>query len=80
MSSFPLHTPLAYLKGVGPNRALSLKSELDLTTCEDLLQLYPNRYLDKTKYYKIAELQNSGADVQVVGKITNLKRSRTKKR
>lgn len=68
-----LHTPLVYLKGVGPNRAETLKSELGLETYGDLLQLYPNRYLDKTKYYKIKELQNSGADVQVVGKIVHLK-------
>ncbi len=68
-----LHTPLVYLKGVGPNRAEILKSELGLETFNDLLQLYPNRYLDKTHYYKINELKDSGADVQVVGKIVHLK-------
>ena len=68
-----LHTPLVYLKGVGPNRAETLKSELGLETFSDLLQLYPNRYLDKTQYYKINELKDSGADVQVVGKIVHLK-------
>ncbi len=68
-----MQTPLAYLKGVGPNRAEILKSELGLETFADLLQLYPNRYLDKTQYYKINQLHNSGADVQVVGKIVNLK-------
>ena len=68
-----LHTPLVYLKGVGPSRAETLKTELGLATYGDLLQLYPNRYLDKTKYYKINELQDSGADVQVVGKIVHIK-------
>lgn len=68
-----MQTPLAYLKGVGPNRAEILKSELGLETFADLLQLYPNRYVDKTQYYKINQLHNSGADVQVVGKIVNLK-------
>ena len=68
-----LQTPLAYLKGVGPNRAETLKSELGLETFRDLLHLFPNRYLDRTSYYKINQLQPSGADVQVVGKIIHIK-------
>lgn len=68
-----LQTPIAYLKGVGPNRANSLQSELGISCFQDLLNLFPNRYIDKTKYYKIKELQRSSADVQVVGKIIHLK-------
>ncbi|MEM9647600.1 MAG: ATP-dependent DNA helicase RecG [Bacteroidota bacterium] len=68
-----LQTPLHYLKGVGPNRADTLKTELGLETFRDLLHLFPNRYLDKTQYYKISQLQPSGADVQIVGKIVHLK-------
>ena len=68
-----LQTPVAYLKGVGPNRAETLKSELGIETYRDLLQLFPNRYLDRTTYHKINQLQASGADVQVVGKIIHLK-------
>ena len=73
MQSGVLHTPLVYLKGVGPNRAETLKTELGLETFGDLLQLYPNRYLDKTQYYKINQLKDSGADVQIVGKIVHVK-------
>ncbi|RIV41908.1 DUF559 domain-containing protein [Flagellimonas pelagia] len=68
-----LQTPIAYLKGVGPNRADILKAELGIETYRDLLHLFPNRYLDRTSYYKINQLQPSGADVQVVGKIIHLK-------
>ncbi|WP_291868773.1 ATP-dependent DNA helicase RecG [Maribacter sp.] len=68
-----LQTPIAYLKGVGPNRANSLQSELGISTFQDLLNLFPNRYIDKTKYYKISQLQRSSADVQVLGKIIHLK-------
>ncbi|WP_421802652.1 ATP-dependent DNA helicase RecG [Flagellimonas sp.] len=68
-----LQTPIAYLKGVGPNRADVLKDELGIETFKDLLHLFPNRYLDRTNYYKINQLQPSGADVQVVGKIVNIK-------
>jgi ATP-dependent DNA helicase RecG len=68
-----LQTPIEYLKGVGPNRADLLKKELGIFTFQDLLNLFPNRYLDRTKYYKIQELQRTSADVQVIGKITHLK-------
>lgn len=68
-----LQTPIPYLKGVGPNKADILKAELGIETYRDLLHLFPNRYLDRTSYYKINQLQPSGADVQVVGKIIHLK-------
>ncbi|WP_222984280.1 ATP-dependent DNA helicase RecG [Flagellimonas meishanensis] len=68
-----LQTPISYLKGVGPNRAETLKSELGIETYKDLLHLFPNRYLDRTTYYTINQLQPSGADVQVIGKIIHIK-------
>ena len=68
-----LQTPIVYLKGVGPNRANLLQSELGISSFQDLLNLFPNRYIDKTKYYKINQLQRSSADVQIVGKIIHLK-------
>ena len=68
-----LQTPIDYLKGVGPNRADLLKKELGIFTYQDLMNLFPNRYLDKTKYYKVNQLQRNAAEVQLVGKIINLK-------
>jgi len=68
-----LQTPIDYLKGVGPNRADLLRTELGVHTYQDLINLFPNRYIDKTRYYKINELQRNNADVQVIGKITSLK-------
>ena len=68
-----LQTPIDYLKGVGPNRADLLRSELGIHTYQDLINLFPNRYLDRTKYYKINELQRNSAEVQIVGKITGFK-------
>ena len=64
-----LQTPIDYLKGVGPNRADLLRKELGIHTYQDLINLFPNRFLDRTRYYKIAELQRNSADVQVIGKI-----------
>jgi ATP-dependent DNA helicase RecG len=65
-----LNTSIEYLKGVGPQRAELLKKELQIFTYKDLLQLYPFRYVDKTKFYKITELQIGVSDIQIVGVIT----------
>ncbi|RXG28387.1 ATP-dependent DNA helicase RecG [Leeuwenhoekiella marinoflava] len=73
MSSSKLQTPIDYLKGVGPNRANLLRSELSIHTYQDLLNLFPNRYIDKTQYYTVNQLQPTSADVQIIGKVTHLK-------
>ena len=44
---------MRYGKKKGYNRADLLKKELGVFTYQDLMNLFPNRYLDKTKYYKI---------------------------
>ncbi|WP_308993253.1 ATP-dependent DNA helicase RecG [Mariniflexile litorale] len=68
-----LQTPIDYLKGVGPNRADLLRKELGIHTYQDLLNLFPNRYIDRTQYYKINQLQQNNADIQVIGKIVAFK-------
>ena len=79
MNANYLQTPITYLKGVGPNRAETLQSELDISTYQDLLNLFPNRYIDKTQYYKVGQLQRSNADVQIIGKIIHIKTVEQKK-
>ncbi len=73
MNSSFLQTPIEYLKGLGPKRAELLKKELGIHTFQDLLNLFPNRYLDRTQYYKIIQLQRTNAEVQIIGKITHIK-------
>lgn len=72
-------TPITYLKGVGPNRSKTLASELNINTYQDLLHLFPNRYIDRTRFHKIAELEQSSAEVQIIGRITQLKKVTQKK-
>jgi ATP-dependent DNA helicase RecG len=64
-----LNTPIVYLKGVGPIKATVLQSELQVNTFEDLLEFYPFRYIDRSQFYKIKDLQQNTAEVQLVGKI-----------
>lgn len=67
-----LQTPIEYLKGVGPGRATLLRQELSISTFQDLLHLFPNRYIDRTQYHKIGHLVNTGAEVQIIGTITHV--------
>lgn len=66
-----LDTPLVYLKGVGPKRAELLQKELGISTYEQLLNHYPFRYIDRTRFYKINELNPEMPLVQVIGKIVS---------
>jgi ATP-dependent DNA helicase RecG len=73
MSYQLLQTPIEYLKGVGPQRGELLRKELGIHRYEDLLNFYPNRYIDRTRYYKINELNNNPSEVQIIGKIIHVK-------
>ncbi len=65
-----LKTPIEFLKGVGPQRADVLKKEMGIFVYHDLLRHYPFRYIDKTKFYKINEID---ADLPLIQIIVRLK-------
>ncbi|MBN2863763.1 MAG: ATP-dependent DNA helicase RecG [Bacteroidales bacterium] len=65
-----LDTEIKYLKGVGPKRAELLNNELNIYTYRDLLYYFPYKYIDRTRFYKISELDPDLQFVQVKGKIT----------
>ena len=68
-----LQTPIDYLKGVGPHRADLLRKELGIQTYQDLLNFFPYRYIDRTRFYQIKDLQRHSAEVQLIGEITEIK-------
>ena len=70
--SNPLLTPIDYLNGVGPQRAEVIKSELKLFNYRDLLYHFPFRYVDKTQFYKINQINSFSAEIQIKGKIISL--------
>ena len=71
MASF-FDTSIEFLKGVGPQRAALLQKELKIFTFGDLLQHYPFRYEDRTKFYQIKEVSEEMPYVQIAGKITRM--------
>lgn len=64
-----LSNEIKYLTGVGPKRADLLLKELSISTFEDLLYYFPYKYIDRSKIYKISELNANLSYIQVKGKI-----------
>ncbi len=67
-----LSTSIEYLKGVGPKRAEILASELGIRTYRGLLHHFPFRYEDRTKFYKISEVNGDLPYVQLVGELIHV--------
>jgi ATP-dependent DNA helicase RecG len=79
MINYSLNTAISYLKGVGPSRADLLKSELGIRTFSDLINFFPHRYIDRSQFLKIGQLQQNTSEVQIVGRITGLKTVKQKR-
>lgn len=60
-------TPIEYLKGVGPQRAALLNKEINVYTYADLIQYYPFRHEDRTKFHFVKDLSDEMPFVQIKG-------------
>lgn len=65
-----LEQDIKFLPGVGPKRAELFNKELNIYTVEDLLYFFPYKYIDRTRFYTIKEIDPSLPNIQVRGKIT----------
>ena len=66
-----LKSEIKYLKGVGPKRAELLKKELGVETLEDLIHFYPFRYVDRTSIQRIADIDQTTANIQIKATVQN---------
>jgi len=64
-----LESNITYLPGVGPRKAELLSKELNINTFRDLLYCFPYKYIDRTRFYTIAELDPDLPLVQIKGSI-----------
>ncbi|MES2278310.1 MAG: ATP-dependent DNA helicase RecG [Bacteroidota bacterium] len=64
-------TPVEYLKGTGPARAEVLKKELGIYNFEDMLRHFPYKYIDRTRFYKIRDINIELPHVQVIARLTH---------
>lgn len=67
-----LATPIAYLKGVGPQKAQTLQEELGIYTFQDLLFHFPYRYQDRSSFLDIALIRAEDQYVQLKGRFTHI--------
>ena len=61
---------IAYCKNVGAKRADILRSELGIRTALDLVRYYPYKYIDRSRFYRIAEIEDEDTYVQIIGEVT----------
>ena len=71
MTSF-FDTKIEFLKGVGPTKASLLNKELNIFTFGDLIQHYPFRYEDRTKFYHISQINDQMPYIQLKGVIRHI--------
>ena len=64
-----LDTEITYLTGVGPKRAELLKKEAGIETFGDLLYYFPFKYIDRSKFHRISDLEPGSSYVQIKGVI-----------
>lgn len=65
---------IKFVKGIGPQRAELLTSELGIRTAYDLLRHYPTAYIDRSKIHSIRSLHGAGEEmpsVQVRGRFVS---------
>ncbi len=66
-----LDSDLKFLPGVGPKKAELLKKELKLSTFGDLLYYFPFKYIDRSRFYSISQIEEDMSYVQVKGRIVS---------
>ena len=52
---------------------------MGIYTYGDLANFFPNRYIDRTRFYKIKELQTNSSEVQLIGKVTGIRSVKQKR-
>ncbi|MDR2683068.1 MAG: ATP-dependent DNA helicase RecG, partial [Dysgonamonadaceae bacterium] len=60
---------IMYLPGVGPKKAETLMKEIQVSSWEDMLYYFPYKYIDRSKIFKIREIDGNMPFIQLKGKI-----------
>jgi len=67
-----LEQDIKFLPGVGPRKAAILSQELKITTVAELIYYFPYKYIDRTKFYKIREINETLPFIQIQGVILTI--------
>ena len=60
---------IKFLPGVGPHRAEILEKELGIRSFRDLLYHFPYKYVDRSRIYKVSEIDGTMPYIQLKGQI-----------
>ncbi|MDO4755519.1 MAG: ATP-dependent DNA helicase RecG [Parabacteroides sp.] len=60
---------IMYLPGVGPKKAEILRKEIEVSSYEDLLFYFPYKYIDRSRFYKVSEINGDMPYIQLRGRI-----------
>ncbi|MDR2042382.1 MAG: ATP-dependent DNA helicase RecG [Tannerella sp.] len=72
----PAATPaqaIMYLPGVGPRKAAVLEKEANIASWEDMLYYFPYKYVDRSRIYKVSEVNGEMPYIQLKGRILQFK-------
>ena len=69
-----LDSDIKYLPGVGPKRAELLNKELGISTFRDLLYTFPFRYVDRSRFWSVREIDSTAVWIQLRGRITRIEK------
>lgn len=70
-----LDSEIKFIPGVGPKRAELLDKELGVKTFRDLLYTFPFRYIDRSRFYSVRDIDSTAAYVQLRGRIVSVEKT-----
>ena len=56
---------ILYLAGVGPKKAEIFQKEVQIASYEDLLYYFPYKYVDRSRFYTIREIDEQMPFIQL---------------
>lgn len=65
----PATRDIKYLPGVGEQRATLLNRELNIYSLHDLLYYFPYKYVDRSRLFKVSEIDGRMPHIQLLGEI-----------
>jgi ATP-dependent DNA helicase RecG len=63
---------IKYISGIGPQRAAILNKELEIFSMRDLIYYFPYKYVDRSRIYRISEIDGNMPYIQLKGEILSL--------
>ena len=74
-----MHTSVMYLPGVGPKKADVLAKEAGIVTWEDMLYYFPYKYIDRSRFYTVREMNGEMPYIQLRGRILHFEKAGEKR-